>query len=226
MRFLAIVGGTNAPSNADVLCDAFLEGVIAACPDAIVTKLRAKDLKIQHFSLANYAPHCTTEDDFCALQEHVLAADALVFATPIWNFSIPGHLKNIVDRMGAFCLDEQTRSKGQLKGTPTFFLFTGGAPTPVWKGLMRFTTHHLPEALRYYGAQIIGRHYEGRCTVGRGTFGLVINQRPDALMRARAKGRFFGTIAQEYKVRKILPLRFRVIGALYRLGQRIIGKLW
>lgn len=225
IRILALVAGTNDPSNADVLCDAFLKGIRLAFPDTHITKLRLKDLQIKHFALEDYHPHCTSEDDFCRLQEDVEQSDGLVFATPIWNFSVPAHLKNIIDRMGAFCLDEETRTKGKLPGTPVFFLYTGGSSLPVWKGLMRFTTSHLPEALRYYGASIIGRHFEGRCQPSKGTFGLVLDQRPTALTTVESKGRRFAVIVDRYSETKTLPIQYAIIRKLYWWAQRVMVKM-
>src|SRR3989338_649779 len=225
MKILALVAGTNDPSNADILCDAFLKGIQSVCPEAEVVKIRLKDLQIKHFALEDYNPQCTSEDDFCRLQDQVESADGLVFATPIWNFSVPAHLKNVIDRMGAFCLDEETRTKGKLPGTPAFFLYTGGASLPVWNGLMRFTTSHLPESLRYYGASIIGRHFEGRCAPTKGTFGLVLDRRPRALATAETKGRSFSVIVDRHTKTKTLPIRYAVIRKLYRLTQWVVGKI-
>ena len=224
MKILAVVAGTNEPSNVNVLCDAFLKGVKDAIPQAEIVKLRLKDLTIKHFSLEDYHALCTSEDDFCRLQEHVQSCDALVFATPVWNFSVPGHLKNVIDRMGAFCLDEETRTKGQLPGTPAYFLYTGGAPVAVWKGLMRFTTSHLPESIRYYGGTIIGKDFEGKCQPKRGTFALIVDQRPASLARVEVKGKSFGRIVDRYVQTKIFPLHFRIINRTYKIGQKIVAK--
>jgi multimeric flavodoxin WrbA len=225
MHILALVAGTNVPSNADHLCDAFLAGVRSASSEATVTKINLKDTHIEHFTVEYYHPQCSSHDDFCKLQELVEQADGMVIATPIWNFSVPAHLKNAIDRMGAFCLDEKTRTRGMLEGTPAFFLFTGGAPKSVWKGLMRFTTSHLPESLRYYGATIIGKFYEGQCTAGKGVFGLVIDQRTEVLKRAEAAGKRFAAIVERYTTKGKLPLRYHMIMRLYRFGQRIAGKV-
>ena len=225
MQILALVAGTNTPSNADVLCDAFLTGITEAHPHAIIDKVRLKDLQIKHFQAEYYHPQCSSEDDFCKLQELTEGANGIVIATPVWNFSVPAHLKNVVDRMGAFCLDEATRSKGTLKGMPAYFLFTGGAPMSAWKGLMRFTTSHLPEALRYYGASIIGKFYEGRCTKGKGAFGLVIDRRPEVLKKAREAGKVFGNIVAEFSKTGRLPLRNTIMRKIYVFLQKIAAKL-
>lgn len=224
VKILALVAGTNNPSNADVLCDAFLEGVKEAVPAAEIVKIRLKDLTIKHFALEDYHSQCTSEDDFCQLQDRLQEAHGLVFATPVWNFSVPAHLKNVIDRMGAFCLDEETRTKGQLPGTPAYFLYTGGAPVAVWKSLMRFTTSHLPESIRYYGGTIIGKDFEGKCQPKRGTFGLIVDQRPASLARVKAKGKLFGRIVDRYVQTKTFPLHFRIIKHTYKIGQKIVAK--
>ena len=108
------------------------------------------------------------------MQKHVENASGLVIATPVWNFGVPAHLKNFIDRMGSFALDE-TRSRGTLNGKPFYIIFTGGAPKPAWTGLMKKTTAFVPEALRYFGATYIGHHFEPKCVKGRGKFGLVVD---------------------------------------------------
>ncbi len=225
MQILALVAGTNTPSNTDVLCDAFIDGIRKSYPNCTINKLRLKDLHIKHFEAEYYHPQCSSEDDFCKLQELMEGTDGIVIATPIWNFSVPAHLKNIIDRMGAFCLDEATRTKGVLPGTPAYVLFTGGAPVAAWKGLMRFTTSHLPESLRYYGASIIGKFYEGRCTVGKGVFGLVIDKRPLVLKKASLVGATFGRIVAEFSKTGRLPLRYRIMRRVYAFAQKIAAKI-
>lgn len=241
MQILVLVAGTNDPSNCNFLADAFIEGIKKGTEDTPaperssvrgaadgteveITKLRLKHLKIEHFDSRYYQPHCETEDDFCRLQNLVLEADGIVIATPIWNFSVPAHLKNVIDRIGAFALDPETRTRGLLESTPMYFLFTGGAPMPVWKGLMRFTTSHVREAFRYYGASIIGVHFEGRCMAGRGRFGLVVDQRPESLELVRKKGRKFAKVVQRFAATQKLPLSLRVTRAIYTWGQRIVAK--
>ena len=111
MHMLIIVGGTNDPSNSDVLADAFAAGAKDA--GAEVEKIRLKDLNIAHFTLANYDPSTDQGEDFRRIEAAIKAADGLVIAAPVWNFGIPAHLKNLIDRMGSFCLDD-THSLGTL----------------------------------------------------------------------------------------------------------------
>ncbi|MEK7591679.1 MAG: NAD(P)H-dependent oxidoreductase [Patescibacteria group bacterium] len=225
MKILVIVAGTNEPSNSNILADAFIEGV-RKIPDIEVTKFRLKDLSIDHFTLENYKKACLTKDDFCKIQEHIESSAGIVIASPIWNFSIPAHLKNLIDRMGAFALDEETHSKGQLSGKPFFVIHTGGAPAIAWKALIYLTTIHLSEAIKYYGGIVIGRHFEPRCMTGKGKFGVVVDQRPATLGRMRAQGEHFAGIAKAYAETGKMPffarVRYQFFTFLYRVGNRIM----
>jgi multimeric flavodoxin WrbA len=225
-RVVMIVAGTNEPSNSNILADTFAQG-IAEETDVHVTKFRLKDLQIQHFTLERYAPHChDKDDDFCKIEDALTQAHAIVIATPIWNFSVPAHLKNLIDRMGAFALDQETHSKGKLKAKPFYLIYTGGAPKIAWEALMYLTTLHLTEAIKYYGGTVIGRHFEPKSLPGRGTFGVVVDKRPDSLEAVKKKGKKFGAIAHHYAENGSLPLRtklgYQFFTFLYRVGNRIM----
>ncbi len=224
MKILLLLGGTNDPSNAECLADRFTEGMKKEVPGLTVEKIRLREVPIDHFSLKHYDPTTDQGEVMRKIEAVTKEAAGIVIATPIWNFSVPAHLKNVIDRMGSFALDAETRTKGQIKGKPCYFLFTGGAPVPAWKGLMRFTTMHVPEAFRYFGGSIIGRYFEGKCMRGRGKFGCVIDKRPDSLMKVEARGRKFARIASRFHANGEIPLSCRIITRLYLWGQRIIAK--
>lgn len=225
-RVVVIVAGTNEPSNSNVLADAFTEG-LKQTPNLNVIKYRLKDMHIAHFTLERYSPHChDKDDDFCKIEDSLMDAHAVVIATPIWNFSVPAHLKNLIDRIGAFALDEATHSKGQLKAKPFYLIFTGGAPMIAWKALMYITTLHVSEAIKYYGGTVINKHFEPKSLPGRGKFGLVVDKRPATLEAMRKKGKKFGDIAMHYAENGSLPAGVRLVynffSFLYRVGNRIM----
>lgn len=225
MKLLILVAGTNEPSNSNVLAEAFAEGA-RSVKGMEVEKIRLKDLTIEHFSLEYYKKECPSRDDFCRLQEKIIAAKGIAIASPIWNFSVPAHLKNVIDRMGAFALDEETHTKGQFKGKPFTFLFTGGVPVVAWKALMYVTTLHISEAMKYYGGTITGRSFEPRCMPGKGQFGLVVDKRPASLAKARANGARFAKLTKRFAETGTLPLRIRLFASFftwaYRVGNRIL----
>ena len=224
-KVTVVVAGTNSPSNAELLADTFIEGMKESGVE--VSKIILRDLHIKHFTLERYQPHCSDkDDDFCRLEPLLADADGVVFATPIWNFSVPAHLKNLIDRMGAFALDTAGRSRGQLKAKPFFMIYTGGAPMIAWKALLYLTTLHVTEAIKYYDGTVVGRHFEPKCVPGRGKFGLVVDQRPATLAAMKKKGLKFGAVALHYKENGTLPVRVRLahqfFSFLYRVGNRIM----
>ena len=221
MNILVIVGGTNESSNAEYLADRFIDGLRES--GVGVEKIRLREIPLEHFHLDHYHGR-EAGRDFPRIQQLMQNANGLVISSPVWNFSVPAHLKNFIDHVGSFALDHYTRTKGQLNGLPCYFLFTGGAPTVAWRGLMRFTTMHLPESLRYFGASIAGVHYEGKCMLGPGKFGLVLDQRPSVQDDMRLRGKAFAELVKRFSQTGILPLRLRIKATLYRWGQRLISK--
>lgn len=221
---LVVVAGMNDPSNSNMLADRFIEG-LKTVEGVTFEKIRLKELSLHHFTLSDYAEE-SCEPDYLRIKTLMNDATGIVFATPVWNFSVPSHLKNLIDRMGTFGLDSETHSKGQFKKKPFGLIFTGGAPMIAWKALMYLTTLHVAEAIKYYDGSIIFRHFEPRCVPGKGKFGLVVDQRPATLEEMKKRGARFGGIAKLYAETGTLPLANRVWSKwfefLYRVGNRIM----
>lgn len=219
-----IVAGNNEPSNSNVLADHFIEGM-KTVPGVTFEKIRLKELDLHHFTLADYTEE-SSEPDYQRIKTLIQDSTGVVFATPIWNFSVPAHLKNLIDRIGAFALDKETHSKGQFKGKPFGVIFSGGAPMIAWKALMYLTTLHLAEAIKYYGGTIILRHFEPRCMLHRGVFGLVVDKRPETLALMRAYGERFAKASRQYATNGTLPIGNRLwhrwFEFLYRIGNRMM----
>jgi multimeric flavodoxin WrbA len=217
LKVTVIVGGTNDPSNSDFLANHFIKGLEEA--KVTVTKIRLKDLKIDHFDLKCYDKACTETDEFPAVRKAIMNADGLVFASPVWNFSVPAHLKNVIDRMGSFALDD-THSVGMMNRKPAFLILTGGIPGVGWP-LLKRTTSHIPAAIEYFGGAVLGTYFEGRCTKGRGIFGLVVDQRPESLKAVQAKGVHFATQVKIWKESGKLPFFYALKLSGLRFGQKM-----
>lgn len=220
MNVLVLVAGTNDPSNSDYLADIFIEGIMNV-HGVSAQKIRVNDVPLPQFELLDYA--CKRQGpEFDRIRALIQEASGIVIASPVWNFSVPAHLKNFLDHIGCFSLDAETRSKGKLRGIPCYILFTGGAPKIAWKGLMRLTTMHVPETMRYFGASIAGVHFEGRCMEGPGRFGFVLDRRPALKDAMRKKGRKFALVIRRFSETGTLPFSYRVISRLYAFGQRVL----
>ncbi len=224
MRILVIVGGTSEPSNSEMLADAFAQG--ARESGAEVEKILLRMLVIDHFTIACYDPAFQDEPDFAMLREKVQAADGLVFATPIWNFGIPGNLKNAIDRFGAFALDPERRMRGMWNDKPFFLLFTGGSPMAAWRGLLHRTISGVRIGLQYFGGAYGGTHFEPKCTPGKGKFELVVDKRPASIQTVRAKGVRFAALVRRRIETGTLPWHITLERKFFRFGQTIQRKFF
>jgi NAD(P)H-dependent FMN reductase len=221
MRILALVAGTNDPSNADVLADAFLRG--AKEYGGNVQKIRLKDLTIDHFELKHYDRQTSPEPDFVRIAQAVGEADGIVIASPVWNFSVPAHLKNLLDRLGSVLMDEN-HAMGTLNGKPFYFMYSCGSPSVAFP-LLRRTLSHLAQHIRYFRGTVLGTHIEPRCTPGKGVFGLVVDKRPNSLNAVSAKGKHFALAVDTFKKTGKLPLREALSLKLWTWAQKIRRKL-
>lgn len=47
---------------------------------------------------------CSFDDDFNTIAPHILETDDIVFAMPVYWYSIPGQIKNVIDKIYSFCV--------------------------------------------------------------------------------------------------------------------------
>ena len=96
---LIISSSGRAKSNSHTLCQEVAKGVKEAGNKAEL--IRLKDKKIG-FCTGCYACQklgkCVIDDDANAIVEKICKADAVVFGTPVYYFSIAGQLKTLIDR--------------------------------------------------------------------------------------------------------------------------------
>ena len=219
MKILVVLAGTNQPSNAETLAKAFCAGIHDFDAQSTIAWVRLADVEIDHFTLECYDEKHDQGEAMRNIQKEMQSADGVIIASPVWNFSVPGHLKNFIDRCGSFALDA-THSVGTLQKKPFYLLFTGGSPDAGWH-LTKRTVSHLPVSIRYFGGTVIGQHYEGRCTKGRGQFGLVLDARTDRLELAKSKGEAFGKIVAAYAKDGSLPLTQGLLTTMFRVGGKM-----
>lgn len=50
------------------------------------------------------------DDDFNIIAPHILDADAIVYAMPVYWYSIPAQIKGVIDRVFSFCVAEKNIS--------------------------------------------------------------------------------------------------------------------
>jgi multimeric flavodoxin WrbA len=85
--------------NSDILCDAFAEGAKGA--GNVVEKIRFADLKIGYCTgcyACRKQGECVQKDDMKQVLDKMLAADVIVFASPVYYYSVSAQLKTLFDR--------------------------------------------------------------------------------------------------------------------------------
>jgi multimeric flavodoxin WrbA len=120
MKNVLIISSTpRKGGNSDILCDEFAKG--AKESGNKVAKIRIADKKIGYCT-ACYAcqedHRCVIEDDVAAILKKMLAADVIVFASPVYFYSVSAQLKALFDRSVAYYPN--------ITGKQYYFLMTMG----------------------------------------------------------------------------------------------------
>jgi chromate reductase, NAD(P)H dehydrogenase (quinone) len=93
-KFVVIVGSLRKESYNKML----MEAAQKAVPDGITIEI----LPIEDVPLYNADLHeKQVPESVDALNDAIKAADALIFATPEYNYSVPGVLKNVIDHVSS-----------------------------------------------------------------------------------------------------------------------------
>lgn len=101
MKNVVIV--TSSPrkgGNSETLADKFAEGALSIGNS--VTRIAVRDLNLQFCTGCLYCQshdRCVLNDGMNALYSAVQNADVLVFATPVYYYSVCGQLKTFLDRL-------------------------------------------------------------------------------------------------------------------------------
>ena len=104
MKVLAINGGSRVKGNSTIMLNEFSRGVRDAGFE--VDLVTVKNLNIQSCQgclRCNLIKRCSIRgDDWKILSQMILAADAIVFSSPVYFHHITGDLKKVLDRFRSF----------------------------------------------------------------------------------------------------------------------------
>lgn len=99
-KVIVISTSLRARSNSALLASAFAKGAVEAGCDVEILTLKGKRLAYCTGCLAcQKTGHCVIKDDAALFVEKVKDADAVVFASPVYYYSISGQLKTLLDRL-------------------------------------------------------------------------------------------------------------------------------
>jgi len=149
------------------MLDHFIAGM-KEVPDILVEKVYLADIPIDYYTFENSTGPGKHETEFKNLAQKITEeCSGVVIATPTYNFSVPAHLKNFIDRMRYFALDFGRRNKlgqpmGMLENLKMYFLVSGG--TPNWAECIlffAFPPFWLRGVFLYFNAKVMGAFYSG-----------------------------------------------------------------
>jgi multimeric flavodoxin WrbA len=99
-KILIISTSPRQDSNSDALADEFAKGALEAGHQVEKIRLMGKDIQFCQGCLTCQSTNrCVIHDDADKIvQEKILLADVLVFATPIYHYEMSGIMKTLLDR--------------------------------------------------------------------------------------------------------------------------------
>lgn len=131
MNILAIQGSPRRNGNTDVLLDRALD-VLREAEQAEVEKTYGRDLDVsgcvECFACQKVkdAPGCSIKDDMVGLYDKMLAADLIVFASPVFCWGFTAQLKAILDRLYATFKFNEDPYVSMLEGKKVALIVTAG----------------------------------------------------------------------------------------------------
>jgi NAD(P)H-dependent FMN reductase len=86
------------------------------------------DLHQKHIEYYSYDRHLKNEDDFLPIAQAMLNHDVIVFATPVYWYTMSGQMKVFLDRLTELTDIHKPIGKA-LKGKKTYLIACGGSPS-------------------------------------------------------------------------------------------------
>lgn len=149
MKIVVLQGSPNATGSTAILAEEFAGGARGAGHDVSIVNVASLDIAPCTGCVAcGYGGPCALYDDFDSLREDILAADMLVFATPLYYYGMTAQLKAVVDR---FCSANPSISGKRLKSA----LLTVAWNADSWT--FDALESHYDTLVRYLNLQDCGR---------------------------------------------------------------------
>lgn len=125
MKVAAFLGSPRKNGNTARLIKEFLKGA-AENSDIIIDEIFLRDKKISGCTGCEgckKSSGCVVNDDMQELYPVIKEAEVLVFAMPVYWWSIPGHMKCFIDRFYGL-------KKEEIRGKKVYVLMTYGGALP------------------------------------------------------------------------------------------------
>lgn len=129
-RILVLSSSARKRGNTNLLCAEFIRGAMEVGCDVEQVYLSGKNVKGCMGCLAcqKNGGRCVQRDDMTEIYEKMLAADVIVFASPVYFYSFNAQMKAVMDR--TFAIERI------ISGKKAYLITTGAAPEPKYMSLI------------------------------------------------------------------------------------------
>lgn len=101
-KVIVLSTSLRAGSNSAALANAFAKGAEEAGNEVEVISLKGRKIGFCMGCLTcQNTGHCVIKDDAVEIEDKVLHADVVVFASPIYYYGMSGQMKTLLDRMNS-----------------------------------------------------------------------------------------------------------------------------
>ncbi len=148
MKIVVLTGSPRRNGNTNHLAGQFIKGAEEAGHE--VYRFDCAQRKVSPCIACNRCGMngaCVFQDDFEELRPHLVAADVVVFSTPMYYFGFSSQLKAVIDRF--YALNGQI--KGHMKQAALLMAYANTAPEEAEPMLSHYHT-----LLRYLGWKDLG----------------------------------------------------------------------
>ena len=159
MKILILCGSPHKNGTTNALAEALISGIDQSRHE--VEKIQLAEKKIAPCLGCEYCKRndgaCVQKDDMAALLPSVLAADVIVFVSPIYYFGFNAQLKAVIDRF--YAVNARLKLQTQKKA----ILLTAGGGKEEWIPEGIFANYHT--MLRYLNWTSLGQICALNCHV-------------------------------------------------------------
>ena len=159
MKILILCGSPHKNGTTNALAEALISGIDQSIHE--VEKIQLAEKKIAPCLGCEYCKRndgaCVQKDDMAALLPSVLAADVIVFVSPIYYFGFNAQLKAVIDRF--YAVNARLKLQTQKKA----ILLTAGGGKEEWIPDGIFANYHT--MLRYLNWTSLGQICALNCHV-------------------------------------------------------------
>jgi multimeric flavodoxin WrbA len=163
-KILVLLGSPRKNGNSAILAGQIINGAESGGAEVETIFLHGMNIAPCQSCYACQKPDstgCAIDDDMQKIYQKIIAADALVIASPVYWFTMSAQTKLLIDRcFGIFAYD-----KGAFAGKQIAVAMSYGDTDPFTSGCVN-ALRTFQDAFRYVGARIAGMVYGSALEAG------------------------------------------------------------